>query len=214
MWGDSTDRGIELSVRRESTVRTSAESMLAMKTAKDELEALYRAKRRSIYNFFIAKGFSPEESRELVQDTFCEAYRSIDRFAGTAQLGTWLVAVAKNLWRGRVRDDLRQKRTGHEIAIDDLEARRDDSVARQWREKTTGRSGLEQILDNEKYAVVRAEIDNLPVRMRQCLQLRVDHGLQYKEIAEALSISVGTAKSNVSDAKARLRERCAEHFRA
>jgi len=173
----------------------------------DDLETLYREKARSVYNFFLAKGFSREDSLELVQETFLEAHRSLHRFEGHAQLGTWLVAIAKNLWRNRVRYETQQKRTGHEIALDGIEAHRREALEKAWCREVREPAADDRLIEDERRSLVRRAIDDLPPRQRQCLRLRIEQGLQYKEIAIALGISEGTAKTNVRDARNRLAER-------
>lgn len=170
----------------------------------DDLEELYRAKARSVFNFFLAKGFTREDSQELVQETFLEAHRSMHRFEGQSALGTWLIAVAKNLWRKRVRDSLRQKRSGREVALDGIEDNRRDSIERSWAEEVSGASSVDRLIEAERRDLVRQAIEELPPRQRQCLRMRVDLGLRYKDIAIALGISVSTAKTNVRDARIRL----------
>ena len=73
-------------------------------------------------------------------------------------------------------------------------------------------SGLEAVLDDERRAIERSEIGKLPERMRQCLQLSVDQGLQYKDIATTLGITEGTVKGYVAEARTRLRDRCSERL--
>jgi RNA polymerase sigma factor (sigma-70 family) len=48
--------------------------------------------------------------------------------------------------------------------------------------------------------------------MRRCVQLRFGQGLKYKEVAEALGISIETVKSQLHNATRRLRPLVASYF--
>ncbi len=69
------------------------------------------------------------------------------------------------------------------------------------------RAPLEESFDDE---VVRA-LDTLPFVARAALLLRSVHELDYREIAELLSIREGTAMSHVHRARTALRDRLREH---
>jgi RNA polymerase sigma-70 factor (ECF subfamily) len=67
-------------------------------------------------------------------------------------------------------------------------------------------SAERQLVEKEKLDRVRDGLAALPARMRTCFLLRVQEELPYEEIAERLSLSSGTVKVQVWNARRRLRE--------
>ena len=61
-------------------------------------------------------------------------------------------------------------------------------------------------LNREKSAEIRRVIAELPEDMRAAVVLRDIEGMSYEEIARVLDINVGTIKSRISRARAKLRE--------
>ncbi len=171
----------------------------------DEFEQLCRRFRRSIHGFFIQRGFSPEESQELTQETFLRVYKGWTGFRRTASVKTWLFSIARNVYRNAVRDQTADKRDGQEVPIDRLAA---EDLPRQ----AAADGPLDRLLNAERMAVLNQAIEELPVRMRCCVVLRLDQALSYPQIATVMRISVQTVKSQLSQARSRLRKRLADHF--
>lgn len=126
---------------------------------------------------------------DLAQETFLRAFRALDRFeGGPRRFRAWLLTIAtraalKELARKRPRlvpldtvEEPRSQRRGHPEVHGRLVGR-----------------GLEQAL---------AE---LPAPFRAAFLLKELHGLRCREIASILEVDVGTVKSRLSRARARLR---------
>ena len=160
---------------------------------KDALEELFREHYRSVLGFFGRRGCSPEEREDLTQETFLRAYRAFDGFRGEAEASTWLLTIATNLWRNRLRDAGAGKRLGAEVSVDD------------WQVPAPGELPQEQLIASERRRRLRSAIDELPPRMRRCVLYRVYQDRSYREIADLLGVTEATAKSQVSRARARLR---------
>jgi RNA polymerase sigma-70 factor (sigma-E family) len=125
------------------------------------------------------------DAEDLVQATLVKAYQSWNRVIDPAALDTYVRRVMINThisgWRRRRVD---------EYPTDQLP----DSVAAA----ETG--------DRELQDVVRRAVDRLPRRMRAAVMLRYYDDLSEPEVARALGVSVGTVKSTVARAVAKLRE--------
>jgi len=61
-----------------------------------QLETIYPALWPRLVAWFRQAGLPADTARELTQDTFVEALRSIDSFRGDGQLSTWVYGIAKN----------------------------------------------------------------------------------------------------------------------
>jgi RNA polymerase sigma-70 factor (sigma-E family) len=125
------------------------------------------------------------DAEDLVQATLVKAYQSWDRIDDPAALDTYVRRVMANThisgWRRRRLD---------EYPTDELP----DSVPA---EDTTKESDL--------HDVVQRAIDRLPRQMRAAVMLRFYDDLTEPEVAAALGVSVGTVKSTVARAVAKLR---------
>src|SRR5436305_4220582 len=72
--------------------------------------------------------------------------------------------------------------------------------------ETRGPGPVEQIQGDERREQVREKVDKLPDFLRQVVILAYYQGLKYREIADILGIPVGTVKSRLHAALARLQE--------
>ncbi|MCH9683825.1 MAG: sigma-70 family RNA polymerase sigma factor, partial [Deltaproteobacteria bacterium] len=127
-------------------------------------------------------------------------FRALPKFDrhGPARLSTWILTIASH----RAIDELRRRRldtrpfdpTSFEVPAND----RADTTAE--------RTMLARLLSDA--------IDSLSPEYRAAFVLREYHGLEYAEIAKALGIDLGTVKSRLSRARARLRESLAEVYHA
>lgn len=130
----------------------------------------------------------PSEADDLVQETLLKALLHADQFTPGTNLKGWLFAILRNTYSSHWRKTWRE----HLCAAPPLT----DSVppAHDWR--------------LELRALLR-ELAALPPHHREILML-VGVGLSTVEAAQALSISVGTAKSRISRARQALAARVGE----
>lgn len=179
-----------------------------------DFQQLFFRFRRPLYNFFVNRGFSREESHDLTQETFLEAFRSFHRFRGHARLETWLFAIARNVWRLDLRRRSREKRSAvQEISLDGMTEREHLFLALSEvpaHNALAAGEPLDRFLGKERAKLLRTAVASLPGQMRGCMVLRLVHGLKYEEIAGVLQISIGTVKSQLSEARVRLRARLAD----
>lgn len=131
---------------------------------------------------------------EAAQDTFVQAWRSLDRFRGDAQLFTWLYRIAVNEALAR----LRKRR----LPIVDLDlAERDSALAAPAAEGPEERAQAADLRE-----VVAAALRELPSDGRVALVLRDVIGLANDEVATVLGLSVPAAKSRIHRARLQLRD--------
>lgn len=172
---------------------------------------LHARLKKPIYNFFANRGCSKEKARDLRQETFLQAYRSLESFRDESRPETWLFGIAKNVWLQELRDRDRQKRRGIEISIEG----EDDPTARAAMSSLLAAADcpFEDAARAEESRLMRKALQELPAIMRQCVLLWADQELKYREIAKVLQITVSQVKTNLSRARGRLR-RIVEHRRA
>jgi RNA polymerase sigma factor (sigma-70 family) len=136
-------------------------------------------------------------AEDAVQETFIQVWRSIRDLRDPRAFRGWFYRILIH----RVRR--LGKRDGREPDLP-LEA-----VADHRDTQTTGPE--EQAERNEAFHRVRVVITRLPEAQRLTLVLRYYSGLTESEIAEALRIPIGTVKSRLHTARARLRDQLSRH---
>lgn len=143
-----------------------------------------RLRGRSLLRAAHALTGNPADAEDLVQATLAKAFQSWDNVTDPAALDTYVRRVMVNThisgWRRRRVD---------EYPTDQLP----DSVSADL----TGDSDLQEL--------VQRAVDRLPRRMRAAVMLRYYDDMSEPEVAAALGVSVGTVKSTVARAVAKLR---------
>ena len=132
-----------------------------------------------------------DEARDVVQEAYLRAYRSIGSFRGDAQFTTWLYRITANCASthlGRRRKHRHDELDDLEVA--DAEPAHDPAIA-------TDAALLRQRLE--------AAIAQLPPRLRAVVVLRDIYDLSHGEIAAELDISESAAKVRLHRARRRLR---------
>lgn len=130
------------------------------------------------------------DAEDATQEVFVRLARGAAGFRGEAQLSTWLYAVARNVATDRVRHDARRPST----PVEDV-ARLPEAEALTVADEASGR---EAALDVGR---ALAQLDEVS---RELLWLVAVEGLSYADAAAATDLPVGTVKSRVSRARARL----------
>jgi RNA polymerase sigma-70 factor (ECF subfamily) len=149
-----------------------------------------------------------EDARDVVQDAFLNAFRSLDRFEGNARLSTWLHRIAVNAALMK----LRTRKRKPEQPIDALlpgfhEDGHFEERFRSWEEPID--HAMERAENRE---LVRKKIDELPDSYRTVLVLRDIEGLDTEETARMLGLTVNATKIRLHRARQALRTMLAPHF--
>ena len=62
------------------------------------MDEIYQKYAQMVYKFWLSRICNLDIAEELMQETFYQAIRTIDRFDESCQLSTWLCAIAKNVY--------------------------------------------------------------------------------------------------------------------
>lgn len=138
-----------------------------------------------------------EDARDVVQETFLSAFRSLDGFQGEARLATWLRRIAVNCALMKLRA---RRCRPEELGVGALPALRpeDDDFACGDRADVVYERG-------QLRRRVRGCIDQLPEGYRAILLLRYVEDLNTRETARSLGISTDNAKIRLHRARLALR---------
>lgn len=183
----------------------------------ESFRSIFEAHYGRVMAFFTRKGLSPEEARDLAQETFLRAYKGArKRRARTEEeIRAWLFTIARNLWKNRLRFAGADKRDAKEVSLEArFEQGRPVPVFVPGERFGRGRLAdpLDHVLEGERARVLRDALEELPPRMRRCVLLRLNHELKYREIAVILQVSVETVKAQLFHARTRLEELLGDYF--
>jgi len=155
-----------------------------------------------IYSYVARLVNDPVEAEDLAQEVVLRAHRSINSFRGGAAFQTWLYRIATNLTVDAIR---RRKRQASRVcSLDDPVPGTDGSMAREVTDPH--RTPAESVETEELRQEVSRAIGELSPKLRAVVVLFDLQGCSYEEIAEILHLPLGTVKSRLFNARARLRE--------
>ena len=129
---------------------------------------------------------------DLAQETFIEAYRSLARFHGESAFATWLFGIAYNRFRNARRHQRETVEWTEDIANDDAAAGHATTVP-----PAQATVDLQQDLAT---ALARLSADE-----QSAIHLCYAEGLTHEQAAGVLGCPLGTVKTHVLRAKAKLR---------
>ncbi len=154
---------------------------------------LFERHARTIYNHCFRRVGSWAVAEDLVSIVFLEAWRRVDKQPPSGKEVPWLLGIATNVVRNRRRSERR-----HAAAL-----RR---VPEPSPDPTFADDSDQRIDDEELIGRALALVARLPRREQEVFALCAWSELSYEDAAIALGIPVGTVRSRLSRARARLRE--------
>jgi RNA polymerase sigma-70 factor (ECF subfamily) len=156
----------------------------------DAFEILYSEHSPRIYALCLRlMAGDTSDATELLQDVFIKAWRRLDTFRGDSAFTSWLHRLTINTMLENTRSEGR--RTARVLPMEDTS--RLAGAARA--------TGIDLKMDME------SAIASLPKGARLAFVLHDVEGYQHQEIAEQLSVTVGTVKAQLHRARRLLRER-------
>lgn len=153
-----------------------------------------------LYNFAYWLTQNREEAEDLVQETYAKALKGFSSFQLGTNFRAWMYRILRNTFLTS-RTGLRATMT---VSLDS-----EDNAADQPVEGATPETIL---MDRSNEELMQRAIDQLPVHFREILLLCEVEEMSYQEIAETLSIPVGTVMSRLSRARKGLRGRLQEQL--
>jgi len=171
----------------------AAEAELVAKAQTGDLlafEEIVRRHERRVYAVAYRIVRRHDVADDVVQEAFMRAYRSLDRFDTGRPFGPWIARIAANLAVSHLRSPVA----------------REEELPEGYGEMAASSPGpLEGVLHAEAQQVLDKAVEALSAEQRAVFVLRANEELSYREIAEALDLSIGTVMSRLSRARERLR---------
>lgn len=150
------------------------------------MELLYHQHKRRVFGI-TQRIVGVGDAEEVVQETFVRVFRSLHAFRGDAQLSTWIYRLAVNCALTYVTKRNRRREVG------------DDSLATLEAPQVAQR-------DPRLATRIEAALATLPPGYRAILVLHDVEGLSHEECATILDCQIGTCKSQLHKARAKMRE--------
>ncbi|HWC49536.1 MAG TPA: sigma-70 family RNA polymerase sigma factor [Solirubrobacterales bacterium] len=190
-----------MAVRREKAERLADEELMPLVGRKDPeaFEVLYDRHGGAAYSLAYRIVGDRAAAEEVTQEAFISVWRSGARFDATrGSVRSWLLSVVRN----RAIDFLRSKAgKAPKLDFDDESALEQRPAA----ERTE-----EEALRRETATEVRGAIGNLPGEQAKVIELAYFGGFSHSEIAEILSLPMGTVKGRMRLGLEKIRGELAE----
>ncbi len=166
------------------------EELVALATGgdADSFNQLVQRWERPIYALAYRVIGRQEEARDVCQETFLRAYRSLPGFKGEAKFSSWVYRIALNLCRDWMR---KQKRTPVVQAPEGMDIT-----------ELAGEGGpvesIEDLVGRKRLsAVVGEAMSRLPEEQRTAIILKEYHGMTFQEIADLQGCPLSTVKTRL-----------------
>src|SRR5260370_17310176 len=167
---------------------------------------LIRPYERSVYVMVLSLLQNEADAEDAAQEAFLKAFRNLAKFRAESKFSTWLISIALN----EARSKLRQKKARKMESLDsgsEEDGHVSPAILRDWREVPS--EALERM---EVRRMIQMAVTNLPGIYRELFLLRDVEELSVNESAEALGISITAGKSGIHPARIMLQKTLAPQF--
>lgn len=151
-------------------------------------EELYRRFASSMYGLCLQYASGEEDAQDILQEGFIKVFNKLEQVKNPAAFPGWIRRIMINTALEKYRNQMLLQR------VDDLKG-------------DIPEAGGEEALHSLTCDELVALIQTLSPRYRMVFNLYAIEGYNHQEISDALGISVGTSKSNLSRARAILQQK-------
>lgn len=194
------------SVPEEKSPGANDDQLLVSRALKGELQAfrvLVERYERRVYALALSMLGHVEDAKDLTQEAFLKAFRSLSSFRQQSSFYTWIYRIAVNLAIDERRRRYRHMETSleHNESFErNVEAQSSNLMRQQVK---TPDVLLEQARLGGR---IRRAMAQLSAEHRTAIMLREVDGLSYAEISRIVGCSPGTVMSRLHHARKRLRK--------
>jgi RNA polymerase sigma-70 factor (ECF subfamily) len=159
-------------------------------------EILIRRNNPFLYKTGRSYNYTHEDTQDLMQDTFIDAYIHLATFENRASFKSWIIKIMLN--------NCFRKREKHAFKNEVPLETNDRSVSMLTNELNNDTN--KTIMNRELSSVIEHALQQIPLDYRMVFSLRELNGLNVAETAEALNISEANVKVRLNRGKAMLRK--------
>jgi RNA polymerase sigma-70 factor, ECF subfamily len=154
----------------------------------EAIALLLPAFRRKIFGLAYSFLRDREAAEDVTQEVFIKIWRALPSFDGRAAMSTWIYTIARNASLSALRARRPQSSLSDPEVMEAVEA-------------TDPVPASDELA--ERAAILRL-VDQLPTKQRQVIMLFYMQGESHEEVASMLAMPVGTVKTLLHRARARL----------
>lgn len=151
-------------------------------------DELIRSHQARLFRLVLAVAGNTEDAEDALQETLLQVYRALPTFRGESSFTTWLYRIAINRTRNWIRTQARasSERFADRMALvgSSVGPRLDD-----------------ELVEKERRHAIRKALAKLPEHYRRPILLRHYLDMTYEEIADVLSIPIGTVRSRLAEGR-------------
>ena len=167
----------------------------------DAFALLVQTHQRRVFTLVLRMLQDYDEASEITQEAFLAAWLGLPSFRGEARFATWLYRIAYHCALKQL--ERRKRERSLRAAIE----------AEQMLEEVNKQKQAEDSLElRARQAIVREQMEELPARYRSVLILRHLQEMTYEEMADILTMPIGTIKTHLFRARHLLKERLYNAF--
>lgn len=165
-------------------------SLIERYLAGDEyaVEELVMKYQRRIYAMAFRMTGDVEDSKDITQKAFLQAFNNIESFRKQSSFYTWLYRIATNTCLNHL-----NKKGARTLELNESMADSNTGI-------------LPVMIEDERSRHVRTSLSTLPDRQRTAITLRAYEGLSLKETAEVMKCSDGAVKAHYHNGMKKLRD--------
>lgn len=161
----------------------------AQRGDRDALSELIAQTQDRVYNLAYRILRNPQEAEDLTQEVYVRVWRALPGFRGESKFTTWLHTIATNACLNRRRKLRRQLET--QLDTDDaLEGAPAPELG-----------PAQATIHQDERSHLWGLVEGLPEKYRLVLTLFYQEQLSYQEIAQVLSLPLGTVKAHLNRAR-------------
>lgn len=161
-------------------------------------ELIIRRYNPYLYKTGRAYGFNHQDTQDLMQETYIQAFQHLAGFEGRSSLKTWMIRILLNQCYHRVH----QYRHQHEKPMDAFP----DPLTAQLSLGHNHSDTMQAVIKEELSHVIEASLGKLPQHFRLTFTLREINRLSVAETAEVMKTSQANVKVRLNRAKSLLRK--------
>ena len=155
----------------------------------DDIKSYYEEYGKKVYLYLMSLCSNADTAEDLMQETFCQAIRSLSKYRGECSVYTWLCGIAKKLWYRELK-----RRNRNPIAEPDYTEADLSPPPNEIAELRDGKMNLLK------------QIHELPETEKEIVLLRATGELSFREIGEIFGKSENWARVTFYRAKQKLKK--------
>ena len=180
--------------------------LLARLVRRDEeaFSEVVRSYSDRVYSLVLRLVGSPSEAEDIAQEVFVTVFKNIESYRGEAKLSTWILRIAANHSKNRIKYLARRRTSGGELR-DGTDA---TDVADEGKAPAQAHFQAPDLMLEaaETERIMQAAIAQLEDEQRLLVVLRDVEELSYDEIVEITGLPEGTVKSRLHRARMALKD--------